>query len=268
MANTSNPQFPCQLSPVEAFEVDKKNTLKTAVSAALADAFEVNENVLILQNEDGKSFLFDTNTILSETAGITPTAIRKYCRKNGYSVCLLTSVKRSAKKRRSDKKRRRSDKKRRCVTPQTPQTAHKKKKKKVTRKSIGGQLRCIFTFGMGDKIFIKDFFNKILAVDLFGASQTNAGKMARHLICAIENAYNEGLADLGIQRVCRKETDVPGVLTIDHRVKAKRIVEIGEKLKQLDYDLQTIKHLYEQCTNYRQHERKLRKLAEQKRQQQ
>ena len=92
MANTSNPQFPCQFSPVEAFEIDKKENMKKTVSAALAGAFEVNENVLILQNEDGKSFLFDTNTILSETAGITPTAIRKYCKKNGYGVFSLSSV--------------------------------------------------------------------------------------------------------------------------------------------------------------------------------
>ena len=107
----------------------------------------------------------------------------------------------------------------------------------------------------GKDLSIKEFFIDTLEVDLFGASQTNAGKMCRHLICAIENAYE----DLGSEKICKKESKrTEGLKVSDYRIKDDKILEIKERLNELKYDRETILHIYKQCVSYHQHEKALR----------
>lgn len=239
MATTTS-EKPCQFSPLEEFEINKENARNTRLQAALDGALEINENVLILK-KDGKRFLFDANSILSSASSVVPitlNTVRAVCTENGFRVLHSFHTQQQ-----------------RCASPRSGHVLEEntvKKKRKLCQNNKPSKCNLMVN---GKDLSIKEFFIDTLQVDLFGASQTNAGKMCRHLICAIENAYE----DLGSEKICKKESQrTKGLKVLDYRIKDDKILEIKERLDELKYDRETILHIYKQCVSYRQHEIALR----------
>ena len=237
---TTTPEEPCQFSPLEEFEINKKDARNTRLQAALDGALEINENVFILQ-KDGKRFLFDANSIVSSASSVVPitlNTVRAVCMENGFRVLHSFHTQQQQ-----------------CAFPRGSHIVEAKtvkKKRKICHTNKPS--KCNFMVN-GKDLSIKEFFIDTLRIDLFGASQTNAGKMCRHLICAIENAYE----NLCSKKICKfKSPRFEGLKVLDYRMKGDKILEIKDRLNELNYDRETILHIYKQCVSYRQHESALR----------
>ena len=240
MATTASEE-PCQFSPLEEFEINKENARNTRLQAALDGALEINENVLILK-KDGKRFLFDANSIVSSASSVVPitlNTVRAVCTNNGFRVVnsFHTQQQPGASPPRSG---------------HVLEAKTVKKKRKICQTNKPSKCNIIVN---GKDLSIKEFFIDTLQVDLFGASQTNAAKMCKYLICAIENAYE----DLVSEKMCKyKSKRIEGLKLLDHRINGDKILEIKEKLNDLEYNRATILHIHKQCVSYCQHEKALR----------
>ena len=112
----------------------------------------------------------------------------------------------------------------------------------------------------GENMTIRQFFSNVLKAKK-SLKNHNAIKLCRYLICAIENAYYR--EDLGIEGIC-KFVNEDGKKTFYRPLKTDMIDAVEKKLEKCKLDRLTLKHIHDQCVEYRKYELTKKKKANEK----
>lgn len=102
----------------------------------------------------------------------------------------------------------------------------------------------------GKNMTIRQFFFNVLKAKKSFENHRPI-KLCRYLICAIENAYY--LEDLGIKGIC-KFVNKDGKKTFYRSFKTDMIDAAEKKLEKCKLDRLTLKHIHDQCVEYRKYE--------------